>query len=136
MKVSEGVRKHIVVCVDHFSKFVLLRLMEERSSETMKQWFVNHMLGPYGRPLQVRSNCGNEFSGAFDKMLRDMNVNRAVIRPHAPWANGRAERMVGTAKTCLRKIMHEYDGNGWTLLLPYLMKNLLILASPQIGKGC
>ena len=74
MKVSEGVKKHIVVCVDDFSKFVLLGLMEERSSEAMKQWFLHNVLGLYGRPLQVRSDRGNEFSGVFDKILREMNV--------------------------------------------------------------
>ena len=53
-------------------------------------------------------------------MLHANNVFHVKTRPHAPWTNGRAERMVSTVKTCIRRVMHEYSGDDWELLLPYL----------------
>ncbi len=90
----------------------------------MKIWFLENVLGPYGRPLQVRTDRGNEFSGAFASMLEANHIKQVRIRPHAPWTNGRAERMVGTVKNCLRKVMHEYEGKEWGLLLPYLTNSI------------
>ncbi len=120
LKTSGGARKNIVVCVDDFSKFVILGNLEERTSRALKEWFLTHVLGPYGRPLQVRTDRGSEFAGAFASMLHANNVHHIRTRPHAPWTNGRAERMVGTVKACIRRVMHEYNGDDWELLLPYL----------------
>lgn len=120
LKLASGKKGHIVVCVDDFSKFVLLGILEDHSSKTLKNWFTTHILGPYGRPLQVRTDRGNEFAGEFASMLQQNAIKHLRIRPHAPWTNGRAERMVGTVKNCLRKVLFEYDGEDWTLLLPYL----------------
>ena len=109
-----------MVCVDDFSKFVLLDALSDRSSATLKDWFLRSVLGPYGRPLQVRTDRGNEFAGAFTSLLQSLNITHIRIRPHAPWSNGRAERMVGTVKTCLRRVLYEYQGGDWPLLLPFL----------------
>ena len=77
-------------------------------------------MGPYGRPLQIRSDRGNEFAGAFSALLQENNIKHVLIRPHAPWTNGRAERMVRTVKEAIRKVLHQYQGAEWTLLIPYL----------------
>ena len=113
-----------MVCVDEFSKFIVLSAISDRSSQTLKEWFLAHTLGPYGRPLQVRTDRGNEFAGAFASLLEANNVAHVKIRPHAPWTNGRAERMVGTVKNCLRKVMREYTGSDWDVLLPYLTNSI------------
>lgn len=68
----------------------------------------------------MRTDRGNEFAGSFAAMLLANNVRHVKTRPHAPWTNGRAERMVGTVKGCIRRVMHEYGGEDWQLLLPYL----------------
>ena len=119
-----GKRKHVVVCVEDFSKFINLGWLDEKSSEALKVWFLHNILGPFGRPLQVRTDRGNEFAGAFAAMLKENNIAHVRIRPHAPWTNGRAERMVGTVKNCLRRVMAEYSGNDWVSLLPYITNAL------------
>ena len=108
LKNKEGGRSHIVVCVDDFSKFVILDVIEDKQAHTLKQWLLKRVLGPYGRPLQVRTDRGNEFAGEFAALLAHHNVRHMLIRPQAPWTNGRAERMVRTVKLCISKVLLEY----------------------------
>ncbi len=61
LKMADGSRSNIVVCVDDFSKFVLLDILTTRQAEDLKNWVLKRVFGPYGRPLQVRSDRGNEF---------------------------------------------------------------------------
>ena len=51
LKAVDGTRAHIVVCVDDFSKFVVLDVIQDKQASTLKEWFVRNVLGPYGRPL-------------------------------------------------------------------------------------
>lgn len=63
LKLPDGNRANIVVCVDDFSKFVILGVLPNRTASALRDWMLAHVLGPYGRPLQVRTDRGNEFSG-------------------------------------------------------------------------
>ena len=108
MKNSDGDRSHIVVCVDDFSKFVILDVIQDRQASTLKEWFLKRILAPYGWPLQVRTDRGNEFAGDFTSLLTHHNIRHMLIRPQSPWTNGRAERMVRTVKTGIAKVLLEY----------------------------
>lgn len=110
LKLPDGRRANIVVCVDDFSKFAILGVLAQRTAADLRDWFLTHVLGPYGRPLQVRTDRGNEFAGQFTALLKENNVKHVLIRPHAPWTNGRAERMVRTVKDCIRRVLHQYQG--------------------------
>jgi transposase InsO family protein len=116
----DGHRSNVVVCVDDFSKFVILDIIPSRQAEDLRGWILKNVLGPYGRPLQIRSDQGKEFAGAFSRFLKEHNVKHVLSRPHSPWTNGRAERMVRTTKDCIRRVLHEYQGSDWQLLIPYL----------------
>ena len=108
LKNADGDRSHIVVCVDDFSKFVILDVIQDRQASTLKEWFLKRILAPYGRPLQVRTDRGNEFAGDFTSLLTHHNIRHMLIRPQSPWTNGRAERMVRTVKTGIGKVLLEY----------------------------
>ena len=106
LKLPNGERANIVICVDDFSKFVLLDVLPTRQASDLRSWFLKNVLGPYGRPLQLRSDRGNEFAGGFAALLQENNIKHVRIRPFSPWTNGRAERMVRTVKEALRKVLH------------------------------
>ena len=115
----DGSRSHIVVCVDDFSKFVVLDVITDRQASTLKDWFVRRILAPYGRPLQVRTDRGNEFAGEFTSLLTHHNIRHMLIRHPAPWTNGRAKRIVRTVKSCFGRIMHECAEADWRAVVPY-----------------
>ncbi len=70
----DGSRSNIVVCVDDFSKFVILNIIPSRQAEDLKAWVLKHVLGPYARPLQIRSDQGNEFATTFSQFLKEHNI--------------------------------------------------------------
>ena len=69
LKMPSGERSNIVVCVDDFSKFVILDILPGRQASDLKTWTLKNILGPYGRPLQIRTDRGNEFAGTFQQFL-------------------------------------------------------------------
>ncbi len=74
--------------------------------------------------LQVLSDRGNEFAGAFAG-LQVHNVKHIQSRPHSPWTNGRVERMVETTRECICK--------DWQLLIPYLQNTINARAAKSTG---
>ena len=71
-----------------------LDVLTDRQSVTLAGWFLRVILGPYGHPLQVQTDGGPEFAGAFKQLLAGHHIEHLLTHPHAPWTNGRAERMV------------------------------------------
>lgn len=63
LKLPDGSRANIVVCVDDFSKFVLLGVLPHRTAADLRDWILANVLGPFGRPLQIRTDRGKEFAG-------------------------------------------------------------------------
>ncbi len=55
---------------------------------------MSNILAIAGKPKQVRVDNGNEFRGDFELCLKALGIAIKRIKPHAPWQNGRAERMV------------------------------------------
>ena len=133
LKMPGGERSNIVVCVDDFSKFVILDILPGRQANDLKIWTLKNILGPYGRPLQIRTDRGNEFAGIFSHFLKEHNIKHVQCRPHSPWTNGRAERMVKTTKDCIRRVLHEYQGQDWSLLIPYLQNSINSCAARATG---
>ena len=104
MPTSTG-RTNIVIWVDDFSKFTILRTTDQLTAQNLASQFEKEIIWQYGRPVQVRSDQGSEFKGAFEVACQTYGVTHVVTPPHAPWRNGRAERMVRTTKALIRKMM-------------------------------
>ena len=104
--------------VDDFSKFVLLQPFENIQSETVARYVERNVVWMFGKPAQLRTDGGPEFKGAFDEMCRAYDIHHAVTSPHAPWRNGRAERMVRTTKSLIRRMLQDEPEREWPALLP------------------
>jgi hypothetical protein len=53
-------------------------------------------------------------------MLNAFGIKHIQIPPHSPWSNGRAERMVRTVKSCIRKVIHNSKFKDWRKLVPWI----------------
>ena len=113
-------RQSISVIVDDFSRFVVLLLIPKLDSASVRQAFLQNILAVYGRPRQIRTDSGKEFQGHFASLLRELDIKHIVTRPVAPWTNGRAERMVRTVKSCLKRVIAANPQVEWTQILPWL----------------
>lgn len=88
--------------------------MPKLDSASVRKAFLEHILAVYGRPRQVRTDSGKEFQGHFTALLKELNITHLVVRPVAPWTNGRAERMVRTIKSCLKRVVASRPTVDWT----------------------
>ncbi len=83
---------YILVCVDHFSSFVVLAPLRNKSAVTVAHAIVSHLICPYTTP-RVLSDQGTEFK---NQILADIcfqyNIKQIFITAHHPASNGLVER--------------------------------------------
>jgi IS30 family transposase len=129
----DGKRVSIIVAVDDFTKFTKLALVDNLDSTATAKWFSEHIVAVHGKPEQVRIDNGNEWQGEFKKLLQTLNVHRRTIRPHAPWQNGRAERMVRSVKALIRRVMAASPDTDWRQLVPWVAFSINSTVSRSTG---
>ncbi len=83
----------IFVCADHFSRFVVLASLRNKSSVTVAHAIVSHLICPYTTPRVFLSDNGTEFK---NQILADIcsqyNIKQTFITAHHPASNGLVER--------------------------------------------
>lgn len=113
--------RYVFVMIEHFSKWVEIVPVPDKSSEISAAVFLDRVLAHFGAPAEVVSDQGKEFLGEFDALCeRSLIDHRQTSRNH-PEANGLAERMVQTTKRALKKYGLEHGHHhDWDLQLPWL----------------
>ncbi|XP_069946012.1 uncharacterized protein [Cherax quadricarinatus] len=116
--VKEGPQK-VYVCLFTCAttRAVHLELAEDMTTETFVKLF-RRFTARFSCPRLIISDNGTSFRAA-DKVFRNLRDNGEVrehlkriecewrfIAPRAPWQGGFYERMVGTVKRCIRKVLH------------------------------
>ena len=110
--------RFIMVMIEHFSKWVELVALPQKTARFTAAAFNSCVLSRYGAPAECLTDQGTEFRGEFQAMLDDALVDhRRTSRDH-PQADGLAERMVQTIKVALRKFCLENDKTTWDTALP------------------
>ena len=85
---------NILICMEDLSKFVLLDIFPDCHSAMVSNWYLCTILGPYGCPLQIRTDGSPEFTKEFHALLTGFGIRHVITCLHAPWTNGCTERMV------------------------------------------
>ena len=122
-----------MVAVDDYTKFTVLGVLADSSASTMASWFLGAIAAPFGVPARVRVDNGTEFRGHFEVTCRLLKVEIRRIRPHAPWQNGRAERMVRTVKGMLRRVLLHSANANWEKVLPAVMRAINATVARSTG---
>lgn len=92
--------------IDHGSRVALrLQVLTRRCSWSM----LGHLclaIAQHGKPRKLRTD--NEAvlnSGLFNSFLKIIGIQHQTTQKHAPWQNGRIERLFGTLKPLLRQLV-------------------------------
>ncbi len=84
---------YILVCVDHFSRFVVLAPLRNKSAVTVAHAIMSHLISPYTTPRVLLSDNDTEFK---NQILADIwsqcNIKQTFITAHHPASNGLVER--------------------------------------------
>jgi hypothetical protein len=90
-----------MIMIEHFSKWVELVVLLDKSSHNTSQAFLQQVLNRFGACAECLIDQGSKFKGEFQDLLDHALIDhRQTSRDH-PQVYGLAERMVQTCKICL-----------------------------------
>jgi len=111
---------YIMIMIEHFSKWVELVALPNKSSHSTSQAFLQQILSRFGACAKCLTDQGSEFRGEFQDLLDHVLIDhRRTSRDH-PQADGLVERMVQTCKKGFQKICLTKNKEDWNLALPYI----------------
>jgi len=109
-----------MIMIEHFSKWVELLALPDKSSHSTNQAFLQQVLSRFGACAKCLTNQGSKFKGEFQDLLDHALIDCHWTSRDNPQANGLVERMVQTCKKGLRKICLIQNKEDWDLALPYM----------------
>ncbi len=121
LPVTSRHNRYMLVMVEHFSKWIELVALPDKSSEGVAYSFLNRVLSHFGAPTEVLTDQGTEFLGDFQDLLNKCLIDHRTTSRDHPQADGLAERIVQTVKRALRKYGLQIGHvSEWDLQLPWL----------------
>jgi hypothetical protein len=113
---SEG-NTMLLVVTDVCSKFIILRAMPNKNSDTVAKELVK-IFGDFGMPMIMQSDNGTEFRNSLlANISKALGIERRYSTPYHPRGNGAAEASVKIAVNTLRKMMKS-NSHDWCHYLP------------------
>jgi hypothetical protein len=106
--------------IEHFSKWVELVALPNKSSHSTGRTFLQQVLSRFGACAECLIDQGSQFKREFQDLLDHALIDHRWISRDHPQVDGLAERMVRTCKKGLRKICFIGIKEDWDLALPYV----------------
>lgn len=96
-----------LIIVDYFSRFPVIRLLQNTTAETVCTNFKS-VFAEHGLPSTIIADCGPQYISEKFKRHCDMsNITLKFSSPYHHQANSLAERTVGTVKKLWKKALEE-----------------------------
>ena len=108
----------LLVCIDVFSGFLILRAMKDTSAATVAQhlWDIFSILG---FPKILQSDNGSEYVNDILRALVTITgMEHRFIAPYNPRADGKVERSIRTVTMIIKKMLHG-TSNHWPLFVSF-----------------
>jgi hypothetical protein len=83
-----------MIMIEHFSKWVELVALLDKSSHNTSQTFLQQVLSRFGACAECLIDQGLEFKGEFQDLLNHALIDHCQTSRDHPQADGLAERMV------------------------------------------
>jgi transposase InsO family protein len=107
----------LLVVTDVCSKFIILRAMPNKNSDTVAKELVK-IFGDFGMPMIMQSDNGTEFRNSLlANISKSLGIERRYSTPYHPRGNGAAEASVKIAVNTIRKMMKS-NSHDWCHYLP------------------
>jgi hypothetical protein len=104
--------------IEHFSKWVKLVALSDKSSHNTNHAFLQQVLTRFGVCVECLTDQGLKFWREFQDLLDHVFIDHCWTSRDHPQADGLAESLVQTFKKGLRKIC--LTKKDWDLALPYI----------------
>ena len=111
--------KYILVCVDVFTGFVMLKALSDKRATTVARALFD-IFSVIGIPRLLQSDNGSEFvNSIITAMTHLLGVHRRYVSAYNPRASGKVERCIRTVKSTIIKLMRGANV-FWPLHLSYV----------------
>ena len=131
---NDDTKKYILVIIDAFSRFVLLRAIPDTSAKSAFQGLID-WIGMFGIPNEVVSDNGTQFANELVDELLDILVSDNIkIQAYSKEENGIVERANKEVNRHLRAYAYERkDKKTWHIYLPLVQRILNASVHKSIG---
>ena len=110
---SNKENKHILTIIDLLTGWPEVIPIPNKSTDTITKAFIRHYLPKHMCPRFILSDNGREFKNQiFDKVTKDLGIERISSAPYHPQSNGKLETFHKFLKPTLKKMCAE-DQDNW-----------------------
>jgi hypothetical protein len=120
---SEDGNKYVVVMIEHFTKWLELVPIPEKSSFYTAA-ALKGVLTRFGAPAKVLTDQGEEFQGEFAVLLQKLLIDHRTTSRDHPQSGEFAKRMVQVVKEALRKYCLTFNKQHWCCFLCWILNGL------------
>ncbi len=110
-----------MIMIEHFSKWVKLLALLNKSSHNTSHNFLQQVLNRFGACAKCLHDQGSEFRGKFQDLLDHAFIDHRRTSKDHPQADGLIKRMVQTCKKKLRNICLARNKEDQDMALPYIV---------------
>ena len=105
--------KHILTIIDLLTSWPEAIPIPNKSADTITKAFIRHYLPRHMCPQFILSDNGTEFKNQiFDKVTKDLGIERIFSAPYHPQSNGKLETFHKFFKPTLKKMCAD-DQDNW-----------------------
>jgi len=103
--------------VDALTKYLYTAPLKSKEASEVARAFISTIVTNEGAPSQVISDGGGEFlNELFETVCKQLGIDKRVITPYHPSANGQVERINGVLTKILRTMVVDNPEN-WSSML-------------------
>ena len=138
---SLGGIKYVMICVDDFSRFKIVRFLKKKSdaAAALRDILAEYITLPGLKIGSIRTDEGGEFQGEFQEVLDSHGITHEFTPPDTPPYNGVAERALGLLReksiAMLQEMTVAASGRLWAGAPNYAcdMSNMCVASSLESG---
>ena len=125
---------YVLVCVDHFSRFVILAPLPNKSAPVVAHALVSRVLCQFTTPSVLLSDNGTEFKNeVLQNICQQYNIAQCFITAHHPASNGLVERTNRKILEILRHVAGTFH-ESWEDWLPHVAASINGSVNSSTGK--
>ena len=104
--------KYVLVIVDHFSRYVLLAPIQDKSAKSVAHALVTNLFCPYSTPRVLLSDNGADFrNSVLEEICIQFKIKQTFTVAYHPASNGLVERTNRKILDVLRPVVNGFLEN-------------------------
>ena len=116
--------KYLLVCVDHFSRYVIMVPLKDKTAKAVAHALVTKLFLVHSTPRVILSDNGTEFRNAvLEEICKLYNVNQAFVTAYHPASNGLTERANRKILEAIRPVVGSLL-DSWEDWLPFVAASI------------